>query len=237
MTDDKDHGFKVADRRRYNPDGTPRESFVDEQPPFETTELADTGNAVEQNADQAGAAEATIAESSEEVAEDVANASPAGNSDNVVNFPGANQNSAPDEEKSDAPAPKPGAAKTTAASAVSATQAAAQQSQQAAQAAQQAAIENAYHQASVGATSRMPQASFLSLLNMLGVEAAMHLGLMEMQEGQRTPVDLEAARHMIDMIAMLKEKTNGNLATEEEALLENVLADLRMQYVALSRRA
>jgi hypothetical protein len=72
---------------------------------------------------------------------------------------------------------------------------------------------------------------------MLGVEAAMHLGLMEMQEGQRTPVDLEAARHMIDMIAMLKEKTNGNLTTEEEALLENVLADLRMQYVALSRRA
>jgi hypothetical protein len=233
MTDDKDHGFKVADRRRYNPDGTPRESFVDEQPQFETTELADTGNAVEQSADQAGAAEATIAESSEEVA----NATPEGNSDNVVNFPGANQNSAPDEEKSDAPAPKPGAAKTTAASAISATQAAAQQSQQAAQAAQQAAIENAYNQASVGAASRMPQASFLSLLNMLGVEAAMHLGLMEMQEGQRTPVDLEAARHMIDMIAMLKEKTNGNLATEEEALLENVLADLRMQYVALSRRA
>jgi hypothetical protein len=233
MTDDKEHGFKVADRRRYNPDGTPRESFVDEQPKFETTEPADAGSAVEQSADLAGAAEVTIAESSDEVA----NSTPASNTDNVVNFPGVDQNSSLDEEKSDAPPPKPVTAKATAASAVSATQAAAQQSQQAAQTAQQAAIENAYNQASVGAASRMPQASFLSLLNMLGVEAAMHLGLMEMQEGQRTPVDLEAARHMIDMIAMLKEKTNGNLTTEEEALLENVLADLRMQYVALSRRA
>ena len=233
MTDEKDHGFKVADRRRYNPDGTPRESFVEEQPKFEPIEQADAASPAEQSADNGAAAETTIAEGSVEAAND----NPVTNTDNVVNFPGANQKSPPDEEKSDATPPKPVAAKAAAASAVSSQQAASQQSQQAAQAAQQAAIENAYHQASVGAGSRMPQASFLSLLNMLGVEAAMHLGLMEMQEGQRTPVDLEAARHMIDMIAMLKEKTKSNLTTEEEALLENVLADLRMQYVALSRRA
>jgi hypothetical protein len=233
MTDEKDHGFKVADRRRYNPDGTPRESFVDEQPKIETTEPADAAEVAQQSAGPGDVAQAPAVESSAEVD----NTEAASTTDNIVNFPGANSKSSPDEEKSDATPPKPVAAKAAAASAVSSAQAASQQAQQSAQAAQQAAIENAYHQASVGEASRMPQASFLSLLNMLGVEAAMHLGLMEMQEGQRTPVDLEAARHMIDMIAMLKEKTSGNLTAEEDTLLENVLADLRMQYVALSRRA
>lgn len=233
MTDEKDHGFKVADRRRYNPDGTPRESFVEEEPKVAATESSEPVNPAEENADAAEVAQPPLAKSSN----DVADTNAASNADNVVNFPGANNKPSPDEEKPEANAPKPPPVKAAAASAVSATQAASQQAQQAAQSAQQAAIENAYNQASVGAGSRLPQASFLSLLNMLGVEAAMHLGLMEMQEGQRTPVDLEAARHMIDMIAMLKEKTNGNLTAEEEGLLENVLADLRMQYVALSRRA
>jgi hypothetical protein len=232
MTDEKDHGFKVADRRRYNPDGTPRESFVEEPSKIEATEAADVASGAEPGADTADVAQAPGAESSAEIGNTEA-ASPA---DNVVNFPRANHISSPDEEKSDATPPKPVAAKAAAASAVSSSEAASQQAQQSAQAAQQAAIENAYQQASVGASSRMPQASFLSLLNMLGVEAAMHLGLMEMQEGQRTPVDLEAARHMIDMLAMLKEKTMGNLTAEEDTLLENVLADLRMQYVALSRK-
>ncbi len=230
MTDEKDHGFKVADKRRYNPDGTPRESFVEEQPKIETTEPADAANLADQSTDNVDVGEATVAESSIEGA----GANTASNADNVVNFPGANIKPSPVEENPEENAPKPMAAKAAAASAVSSQHAASQQAQQSAQ---QAAIENAYNQASDSAASRMPQASFLSLLNMLGVEAAMHLGLMEMQEGQRTPVDLESARHMIDMIAMLKEKTNGNLTTEEETLLENVLADLRMQYVALSRKA
>jgi hypothetical protein len=232
MTDEKDHGFKIADRRRYNPDGTPREPIV-EDPSEKAEEIEEAQNAPPSEPTD------TPPEPLQEEQPEVVDSEPeeAGNSDNVVTFPGAVGKPSPDEEQADTDSPKPAAAKAAAASAVSSTQAAAHQSQQAAQAAQQAAIENAYNQASVSAGSRMPQASFLSLLNMLGVEAAMHLGLMEMQDGQRTPIDLEAARHMIDMIAILKEKTGGNLATEEETLLENVLADLRMQFVALSRRA
>lgn len=233
MTDEKDHGFKIADRRRYNPDGTPREPIVEE--PSEKAEVIEAAASAEPSEpaetppepEPVAEAQAAAGDSEPEVAS---------NTDNVVTFPGAASKPSPDDEQADSASPKP-AAKAAAASAVSSTQAAAHQSQQAAQAVQQAAIENAYNQAAVGAASRMPEASFLSLLNMLGVEAAMHLGLMEMQDGQRTPVDLEAARHMIDMIAILKEKTSGNLATEEETLLENVLADLRMQFVALSRRA
>jgi hypothetical protein len=224
MTDEKEQGFKVADKRRYNADGSPRETFVEEVVKPEVKENAE--EAVAQASDEA--AVTSVAEAAGEVE------APA-NSDNVVSFPGANHKPTPEEET---PEPtKSMAAKAAAASAVSSTQAASHQAEQAAKTAQQAAIENAYNQASSSASQAMPQASFLSLLNMLGVEAAMHLGLMEMQDGQRTPVDMEAARHMLDMIAMLKEKTRGNLSAEEEGLLENVLADLRMQYVALSRKA
>lgn len=233
MTDEKDHGFKVADKRRYNPDGSPREPII-EDPSEKAEQIEEAKSAAPPEPAEATAEPVAEAETrAGDEAPDVA-----ANADNVVTFPGAAGKPSPDETpEADAASSKPKGAKAAAASAVSATQAAANQSQQAAQAAQQAAIADAYNQASVGESSRMPQASFLSLLNMLGVEAAMHLGLMEMQDGQRTPIDLEAARHMIDMIAVLKEKTSGNLATEEDTLLENVLADLRMQYVALSRRA
>ena len=82
----------------------------------------------------------------------------------------------------------------------------------------------------------MPEASFLALVDMFAGEAAMNLGMAQTPDGNRLPVDLEAARHWIDMLGMLEQKTKGNLTGEEEAVLENVLAYLRMQFVALSRR-
>jgi len=98
------------------------------------------------------------------------------------------------------------------------------------------AAEQAYSQTTVDQPRGLPEATFLSLINMLAVEAAMHLGLIE-TPGEASPgVDLEAARHMIDMLGVLEQKTRGNLSTDEDKLLENILADLRMQYVALSRR-
>jgi len=98
------------------------------------------------------------------------------------------------------------------------------------------AAEQAYSQTTVGQPRGLPEASFLSLINMLAVEAAMHLGLIE-TPGEASPgIDLEAARHMIDMLSVLEQKTRGNLSADEDKLLENILADLRMQYVALSRR-
>ncbi len=98
------------------------------------------------------------------------------------------------------------------------------------------AAEQAYSQTTGGQPRGLPEATFLSLINMLAVEAAMHLGLIE-APGEASPgIDLEAARHMIDMLGVLEQKTKGNLSPEEETLLENILADLRMQYVALSRR-
>ena len=43
--------------------------------------------------------------------------------------------------------------------------------------------------------------------------------------------DLDLAKHSIDTIAMLKEKTEGNLSEEEQKLLERVLTDLRWHYI------
>ena len=62
------------------------------------------------------------------------------------------------------------------------------------------------------------------------------LGMAQTPDGNRTPVDLEAARHWIDMLGMLEEKTRGHLTDEEASVLENVLAYLRMQFVAASRK-
>jgi hypothetical protein len=98
-----------------------------------------------------------------------------------------------------------------------------------------AAAEQAYNQAAGPKSTKLPEASFLGLVNMLAVEAAMHLGLIRTPEGV-PPVDLESARHLLDMLGLLQQKTRGNLTSEEEDLLDNVLADLRMQFVALSRR-
>ena len=190
MAEDKEINFKITDRRKFNPDGTPRDQ-VDE--PVEVQA---------EKPDQATDAEPESEASAPETPEQ---AEPA----NVVSFPteaGRKREQAADEERR-APQPRP-----------------------------VSAAEQAYTQTTTGQPRGLPEATFLSLINMLAVEAAMHLGLIE-TPGEATPgIDLEAARHMIDMLGVLEQKTQGNLRPDEEKLLENILADLRMQYVALSRR-
>ncbi len=48
--------------------------------------------------------------------------------------------------------------------------------------------------------------------------------------------DVEAARHTIDILSMLEEKTKGNLSSEEKQLLESVLYELRMKFMARTNR-
>jgi len=99
----------------------------------------------------------------------------------------------------------------------------------------QGAAEEAFNTAAGPRSAGVPEASFLNLLNMLAVEAAMHLGMIHPQGQEPLPVDLESARHLIDLLGMLQTKTRGNLTAEEGGLLENILADLRMQFVAVSK--
>lgn len=80
-------------------------------------------------------------------------------------------------------------------------------------------------------------ASFVNFLMSLASQAAAALGAMPHPvTGQRT-LDLDIAKHWIDTMAMLREKTKGNLHPQEEKLLVGLLSDLRMQFVQMSQAA
>ncbi len=77
----------------------------------------------------------------------------------------------------------------------------------------------------------LPPASFEFLTESLRLQAEMQLGLMRIGSEEEPPKDLSLARHTIDLLGMLQEKTRGNLTLEEQRLLENSLTLLRFRYV------
>ena len=78
----------------------------------------------------------------------------------------------------------------------------------------------------------LPPASFAFIVLSLRAQAEMQLGLMHFGEEEEKPQpDLPLARHTIDLMAVLLEKTRGNLSIEEQRLLENSLTELRFRFV------
>ncbi len=78
----------------------------------------------------------------------------------------------------------------------------------------------------------LPPATFEFLVFSLGAQAEMSLGLMHFGPPEEKPKpDLERARHAIDLLAVIQEKTKGNLSMEEHRLVENTLTELRFRYV------
>jgi hypothetical protein len=69
----------------------------------------------------------------------------------------------------------------------------------------------------------------------LASSVLMYLGEIEHPETQKPERDLPLAKQTIDILGMLQEKTRGNLSEEEARLLENLLYDLRMKYVAAKK--
>jgi hypothetical protein len=80
----------------------------------------------------------------------------------------------------------------------------------------------------------LPPASFSFLVLSLRAQAEMQLGLMHFGQEEKPQPDLMLARHTIDMMAVLLEKTKGNLSLEEQRLLENSLTELRFRFVQVS---
>jgi hypothetical protein len=77
----------------------------------------------------------------------------------------------------------------------------------------------------------LPEVNFNSLIFSLSSSALLHLGeIADPQTGEKRK-EIALAKHTIDTIAMLKEKTQGNLNGEEEKFLESILTDLRWRYV------
>jgi hypothetical protein len=81
----------------------------------------------------------------------------------------------------------------------------------------------------------VPPASLEILVVSLRMQAEMNLGLLHFGDEKDQPEpDLRAARHAIDLLAMLQEKTRGNLTLEEQRMLENTVTELRFRYVQSS---
>jgi len=71
----------------------------------------------------------------------------------------------------------------------------------------------------------------------LASSALIALRKMPPLEGTEHPLDLEAARHLIDVLGMLEQKTKGNLDEAEQKLLQSLIYDLRVAYVDAQKGA
>jgi hypothetical protein len=77
--------------------------------------------------------------------------------------------------------------------------------------------------------------AFENLIRMIGSNAAMVLGAYADPRTGQPVIDPEAARELIDMLDALHEKTKGNLAPEEDALLLDLLGKLKMTYLEINQ--
>ncbi len=79
-----------------------------------------------------------------------------------------------------------------------------------------------------------PKMDFETLVLSLSTTTMYQLGLVEGPDRAPIPADLQAARQTLDMLAVIEEKTRGNLSAREQQLLEQALYELRLTYVQLS---
>jgi hypothetical protein len=87
-----------------------------------------------------------------------------------------------------------------------------------------------------GGPKELPPANFAGLLNALVSNIFFALGGYEDPKTKRRYVDLALAKHYIDLLGVLEEKTKGNLAEDEKKLLDQAIYETRMQYVQLAQR-
>jgi hypothetical protein len=83
----------------------------------------------------------------------------------------------------------------------------------------------------------LPPPTFEFLVFSLKMQAEFRMGLVRMPGEEQGSIDLRAARHAIDTLAMVQEKTRGNLSMEEQRLIENSLTELRFRFVQASEDA
>ncbi len=81
----------------------------------------------------------------------------------------------------------------------------------------------------------LPPVEFSGLILSLSHAAMMHLGQIPDPNTGQAQMDRDFARHTIDTIGMLKDKTEGNLTPEEQRLIDHALTELRLAYVRLNR--
>ena len=82
----------------------------------------------------------------------------------------------------------------------------------------------------------IPEASFSLLATTLATQALAAMGQMPVPGAEEVTVSLSMARHFIDTLSVLEQKTKGNLDPEEEQLLAGFLHELRMTFVMVQNK-
>lgn len=88
-----------------------------------------------------------------------------------------------------------------------------------------------YQKVSAKKEINLPKLDFSTFVISLSSSALVHLGEVENPETKTKEVNLDLAKHTIDLLGLLEEKTKGNLTVQEERLLKDILFDLRMKYI------
>ena len=82
-----------------------------------------------------------------------------------------------------------------------------------------------------GAAATPGAPSFVELVNILAMQAAIAIGGYQGSGGESIPPNPAAAKHHIDLLDVLEQQTKGNLTDEEKRTLEGILYELRTQFV------
>lgn len=85
-----------------------------------------------------------------------------------------------------------------------------------------------------GSAAPLAGPTFAELVNLVAMQALVALGMVSGPAGERIPPNLEAAKHFIDLLQLLEDKTRNNLTEDEQRLLQQVLYELRLQFVNVS---
>ncbi len=82
----------------------------------------------------------------------------------------------------------------------------------------------------------MPEVTFPAFILSLNTSALYHLGEIGDTVTGKKIVDLDLARHAIDTMVLIQNKTKGNLTTEEGELLKNILYDIKLRFVKAAKK-
>ncbi len=81
-----------------------------------------------------------------------------------------------------------------------------------------------------GGVQPLPELDFSTFILSLSSSVLINLGLLENPVTQKSEKDLAVAKQTIDLIVLLRDKTNGNLTESESKLIEDLLTELQLQY-------
>ncbi|QDU25258.1 hypothetical protein ETAA8_03220 [Anatilimnocola aggregata] len=83
---------------------------------------------------------------------------------------------------------------------------------------------------------QIPPASFTVLVSTVATQASVALGMIADPRTNKPEVNLDLAKHFVDTLVLLEQKTKGNLTPDESALLAAATSQLQMAYVTMKNK-